>query len=112
MSGLPPRSENHATRSLPSCASSTLGSSSFVGLPTERRAGGVASNVGPGALGSLEQLMAASAAIAGTNHRAVTTRRELPAYCIGGLLRLDRERAITARRRCARFARDGKAKES
>src|SRR5258705_7634053 len=46
MSGFPPRSENHATMTVPSRASRTNGSSSLVGLLTDSSAG----CVGPGTL--------------------------------------------------------------
>src|SRR6188508_689174 len=55
MSGLLPRSENHATKIVPSCARRTLGSSSLVGLPTESRIGWPGANAS-GSAGECESL--------------------------------------------------------
>src|SRR4026209_2860728 len=79
MSGLPPRSENHATKIVPSFASSTLGSSSFVGLPADSKAGSLGAHGAGGVGGECESLHARARVIRAAAARVLSLIVLVPA---------------------------------
>src|SRR6185503_12338616 len=88
MSGLLPRSENHATKIVPSCASTTLGSSSLVGLPTESRIGWPGANAS-GSAGACESLHEppTTTSAAAERRRNLTVRARTRGRALVGALR-------------------------